>query len=141
MDSKMQLFELSLGEWRKLKRIRAEMNQQEMADHLETTRHKVSEAEQSQTRRGQLLVHPHEKMMLLRTRAGLTQRELAQKMGCSRGWVNQLERGHGDPKEALLILDPKTYFDRTVREFQKCKQIRRRQLSSSSGGGPVALGP
>lgn len=46
-------------------------------------------------------LQPHERCLLLRRRARLTQAEVAQDIGCSRWWLNRMEQGLVDA-DALL---------------------------------------
>lgn len=42
---------------------------------------------------GPFALHPHEKCLIYRLRAGKRQRDVALDLGCSRTWVNRMERG------------------------------------------------
>lgn len=44
--------------------------------------------------RGPFRMEEHERCLIYRLRAGVTQEHVAAEMGCSRLWVNQMENGH-----------------------------------------------
>lgn len=79
-------------------RRRKNMNQVEAADALGVTvdRYRAWETGEVTTavpyRNAGKLSIP-EKCVLLRRRAGLTQREIAETLGCTRLWVNHMEKG------------------------------------------------
>lgn len=88
----------SKGESLFLGRRRANLKQAEAAEkygvHVDIYREWEADrrtADQPWQRLGNIKLH--EKCVILRRRAKLTQRALAEKMGCTRLWVNQMENG------------------------------------------------
>lgn len=79
--------------WRRRERL----NQDQAAKLLEVSvdQYRLWEMDRSPNLPGKTLgpLEPHEIYVLCRRRAGLTQRELAARIGCSRMWVIRMEKG------------------------------------------------
>lgn len=90
---------LSKGEKALIFRRRNYISQKEMAERLGMKRRVYSEAENSNSLdiSGDVVyvgdLEPNEICLILRRRKQMTQRECAEKMGITRFWYNQMEKG------------------------------------------------
>lgn len=92
---------LTLGETLLLFRKDAEMNQFELALELGLTLHeyklreydKVVDKKLSTKFKNNVKLRPHEKCLVHRKRAGLSQAQVAKEMGISRQWMREQETG------------------------------------------------
>lgn len=90
---------LSRGERLRLSRLRDGSTQDQMASYHGISvkaygrmeRDQADSSELETPRLGRLKIH--EKLMLERSRAGLTQAQMAELLGCSRWWYNKMEQG------------------------------------------------
>ncbi len=94
---------LTIGERMLIVRKRRGLSQKQAAEQVNVSRATWSKWERDLveppfgTMMG-LAPSPHELTMIQRRRKGMTQKDIAEEVGCSRYWVSQMETGQADSK-------------------------------------------
>lgn len=105
MSHKLKFGDLTKGEWRSVRRRREGLTQSEAAYKRHISRIKVVREEQDKEPLGaDRLLAIHERAVLLRDRAKLTQAGVAAKLGLSTFWVREMELGRQPCIKLLNLL-------------------------------------